>query len=129
MKARCLNPNNSGFHNYGGRGITVCKRWYKFENFYADMGPRPAGRWTIERIKNSKGYSPTNCRWATYTEQLNNRRNNHRITAFGKTQTLTQWAREFSMRVGRLRGRIVDMGMLPEEALLQKKSLRGKRKA
>jgi hypothetical protein len=73
MIDRCLNPNNAKFHHYGERGITVCERWKKFDNFYADMGEMPDGL-TLERRDNSKGYSPDNCVWATYTEQNRNRR-------------------------------------------------------
>lgn len=72
MKNRCLNPNATDYPRYGGRGIRVCDRWLSFENFLADMGERPNGT-TIDRIDGSKGYEPTNCRWATASEQQRNR--------------------------------------------------------
>jgi hypothetical protein len=73
MLQRCLNPRSPGFHNYGGRGITVCERWHKFENFYADMREPPDGL-TLDRKDNDKGYSPENCKWSTRLEQTHNRR-------------------------------------------------------
>jgi hypothetical protein len=73
MRARCNDPHTKGFHNYGGRGISACERWNDFANFLADMGEVPPGL-TLDRINNDLGYFPENCRWATYKEQIHNRR-------------------------------------------------------
>lgn len=78
-------------HHYLGRGITVCERWLRFENFFADMGVRPPGM-TLERINNNGNYEPSNCRWATQLDQQRNRRFNRWLTAFGKTLLITDWA-------------------------------------
>ena len=73
MIQRCHNPKNAGYANYGAKGITVCPRWrYSFENFSGDMGARPAGA-SIERIDASRGYGPSNCKWASRLEQNRNR--------------------------------------------------------
>jgi hypothetical protein len=73
MICRCTNPTHPQYASYGGRGITVCKRWRNFINFLSDMGDRPAGR-TLDRIDNNKGYFPGNCRWATPLQQRLNQR-------------------------------------------------------
>lgn len=75
MKGRCLNPNNKGYKNYGGRGIKVCDRWLEFANFYADMGDQPYVRASIERIDVNGNYEPSNCKWIPSSEQSKNRRN------------------------------------------------------
>ena len=85
MKSRCKNLNNPSYHNYGGRGIKVCKRWLGengFKNFLKDMGerPEPKKNYSIERINNNGNYQPSNCKWATQKEQLSNKRNN-RVSA------------------------------------------------
>ena len=72
MIQRCTNPNTTHYDRYGGRGISVCERWLKFENFLADMGEKPKGL-TLDRIDNNGNYENSNCRWVTHKENCNNR--------------------------------------------------------
>jgi len=90
MIQRCDNPKKSGYQWYGGRGIKVCEKWHKFENFYKDMGKRPLGK-SIDRYPDNDGnYESKNCRWATPKEQAANRRDN-------KTQ---HWFLAFNFNTG-----------------------------
>ena len=113
MRTRCMNPNSDQFPDYGARGITVCSRWNSFALFFLDMGERPAGT-TIDRIDNSKGYSPENCKWATMTEQENNKRNNVVFEFGGKIQTLSMWSRETGIGYQTLRKRVDAGWQIPE---------------
>ena len=98
LKQRCQNPNFSKFSIYGGRGITVCERWQRFENFFADMGYKPKPDYTIERIDNDGNYEPDNCCWIPPAEQAVNRRNNHLVSIDGRTLTLAEWRRHFGIK-------------------------------
>lgn len=120
MKQRCLNPNNSRYSDWGGRGITVCDEWLKFEPFQ-DWALANGYRddLTIDRIDNNGPYAPSNCRWATRAEQGNNRRNNVMLTHNGKTQTVAQWAEETGMSEMALRSRIKKLKWTADRALTE----------
>lgn len=96
MRARCENPNNSHYKNYGARGIYVCERWASFEYFFEDMGEPPSSSHSLERIDNNGPYSPDNCRWATDSEQSRNTRRT-RLVQFGADVLC---AKDLAIRVG-----------------------------
>lgn len=117
MKSRCLYEKAPNYAEYGGRGITVCDRWLEsFENFLADMGVAPP-KHSIERLDVNGNYDPSNCKWATKSEQNNNKRTNHVLTYQGRTQTATQWARELHMSKSVILGRLNRSGWTVEQTL------------
>lgn len=107
MKARCNNPNDPQYHNYGGRGILVCQEWqHDFLAFLRDMGRRPSMTHTLDRIDNNAGYSKANCRWATVAEQSRSRRTSRLLTHNGKTMTTAEWGREIGLSDVAIRQRL-----------------------
>ena len=94
MKNRCTNINNQSYSDYGGRGISICKEWNKFENFYEwSKISGYSDNLTIDRINVDGNYEPNNCRWATYEQQNNNKRNNIYVEFNNEIITLTELSR------------------------------------
>jgi len=106
MRDRCNNQNSPSWDNYGGRGIKVCAAWDDFAVFLSDMGVKPSPQHSIDRINNSLGYFPENCRWATREQQNSNSRNNRMITLQGRTLTLAQWSRRTGINRATIASRI-----------------------
>lgn len=126
MKQRCTNESLSDYQHYGGRGISVCDEWSTFEPFLEwAMQTGYNNTLTIDRIDNSQGYSPDNCRWVTMAVQANNKRNNRLLTHDGKTQTLSQWATEIGIGRSTIEARL-SRGWSISDALT--KPLRTRRK-
>lgn len=120
MKRRCYYVDSPDYPSYGGRGITVCDFWrHSFSAFLADMGPRPSKRHSIDRFPNNNGnYEPGNCRWATPSEQSNNRRSAVVIEFDGRTLTAHEWSHITGINQEQLTKRI-GRGWTPERALTQ----------
>ncbi len=116
MMQRCYNEGHNAYHNYGGRGISVCPEWHTYVGFFADMGRRPSTKHSIDRIDNEGNYCPQNCRWATKAEQVSNTRRSRFVEMDGERKTLMQWVRQFGLKYGTLRGRL-DRGQSLKEAL------------
>lgn len=120
IKARCTNPNNSSYHNYGGRGIAVCDKWLNsFENFYEDMGNCPKG-FSIERVNNNKGYNKDNCIWASSKTQSMNRRSNFIVNYKGEEKPLKQWCKDLKLEYKKVFARIKQLGWAINKALSTK---------
>lgn len=118
MIQRCENMNDRAWRRYGGSGITVCRKWRKsFEAFAADMGPPPKGA-SLDRINNFKGYSPSNCRWATPKQQTRNRTTTKFVTFNRRTMAIGDWAEEYKISYWALLHRI-NNGWSVKRALTQ----------
>lgn len=118
MLRRCYGKNHTAYQRYGGRGIAVCDRWREsFAAFLKDMGRRPSAGHSIDRVDNTKGYEPGNCRWATAREQANNRAVTITATLDGVTRPLTEWCEELGLKYQTVWHRIRKKGMTPEAAL------------
>lgn len=119
MRSRCYDENHVGYHNYGGRGITVCDEWRNnYDAFVRDMG-FSAPNLSLDRIDSNGNYCKENCRWATTQEQLNNQRRNRILTKNEETKTLTQWAKFLNVKPDTILKRLKRMG--PEKALVSGK--------
>lgn len=105
MKGRCLRKTDHAYNYYGAKGIKVCDRWLKFENFYIDMGKKPEGK-TLDRINNNGNYELSNCRWADWETQNNNTSRNRFIICNGITLTISQWSRKIGIPLSTLYSRL-----------------------
>ena len=121
MRKRCLNESHKSYKDYGGRGIKICDRWSLFENFLDDMGEAEKGC-SLDRIKNSGDYEPSNCRWVTMIVQNNNKRSNTILHFNGISKTLSQWADYIGIKDCTLSERIRS-GWSVERALTMKTDL------
>lgn len=119
MRARCKFECVPAYRYYGGRGIKVCDEWEaSFERFFADMGPRPSVDHSIDRIDTNGNYEPSNCRWATRSEQSINRRCTKKLTVGDRTQSLAEWSREIGVALHTLAWRR-QQGWSPERIISQ----------
>jgi hypothetical protein len=128
MKARCGNPKDKAYYNYGGRGIRVCDAWlHDFSAFIGHIGSRPDPQHTLDRVDNSKGYEPGNVVWATRKEQQRNRRVNRILTYRGKAMCVTAWAEEVGLCKDTIETRL-RLGWSTHEALTRPVLPYGQRK-
>jgi hypothetical protein len=127
MKQRCFNTKHKDYYQYGGRGITICEEWFKFENFYNDMGEKPEGL-TLDRNNVNNNYCKENCRWASIFEQNNNKTNTVYYTFKDETLTLAQWGLRFKISRRLLRQRLNTQKWSMEDALTLPKRSRAKKK-
>ena len=119
MKQRCYNPNAKSFKNYGGKGITICSEWLNNPLSFYDWAYSNgyAKGMSIERLDNTKGYSPQNCIFIPKNEQNKNRSNSIIITIGEETKCLSAWCREKNIYTETVKARVRKKGMSWEEAL------------
>lgn len=126
MRARCNSSCNKNVGSYQSVGIVVCERWNDFNLFLSDMGSRPSSKHSIDRIDNSKGYSPENCRWATQDVQCKNRGSFNKIFIYnGEAKVLKDWAKHFNIKYTTLYQRIYREGLNFEEAISKRNNKLG----
>jgi hypothetical protein len=104
IKGRCYCKTDLKYHDYGGRGISVCDRWINsYDNFLSDMGRCPRDKYSIERINNNGNYEPSNCKWATRKEQAQNKRTTIYLEMDGITLTMKAWCEKLGLRYDQVR--------------------------
>lgn len=107
IKSRCFGKKTRSYKDYGGRGVTMCKKWRdSFEAFYDDMGPRPSPDHSIERLDNDGNYEPGNCVWATRCIQCRNKRNNVVVRFQGSEVLLMELCENLGLRHSLIRRRL-----------------------
>jgi len=116
MHQRCNNSNHKHYKSYGGRGITVCERWSKFENFLEDMGI-PKNKDELDRVDVDSNYEPNNCKWSTRREQCRNKRNTLYVNYKGESIKLISLAEKYNIQYHRLYNRVVRQSMSIDNAL------------
>lgn len=118
IKARCFNAGHPSFHNYGGRGVSMCEKWKNsFSDFIKDVGSRPSLHHSLDRYPDKNGnYEPGNIRWATPKEQGRNRRDNVIISHHGQTMCVSEWAEKLGLTDSLINDRL-KLGYSPEKAL------------
>lgn len=116
MRQRCCNPKLKSYNDYGGRGIKVCKRWNDFKKFLLDMGEKPSSGHTIDRINNNGNYTPSNCRWGTWSEQASNKRFKM-YSALGLKKTFRQWSEYTGICLQTIRNRAANKAWKNDEVV------------
>lgn len=113
MLRRCRNPRATDYADYGGRGIAVCERWTSYEAFLADMGRMPTATHSIERLDNSRGYEPDNCKWVPRAEQARNQRRRRDNTSGVTGITWKEPNRKWQVNIGH-QGRLIYLGLFAD---------------